>query len=550
MWIHYMLLAAAAAPSVLAGARPGSGTRPGAGNRPGARPVTRELRPLTRRGDVALAAGQFNDATRAYSEALELAPESYLLLYKRATAYMSQNQHSRALADLDKVLEFTGDEFDKALFMKARLFAQEGKWAEATKFANQYSTKNRGDAAAVDLLFAVTEGQVAHRNAEKAGKNKHWDICVAEATRALLTASHNSQLRELRANCALALGDLEQAAADLTRLTHIIAPTSHMFVRIANLTYFLLAPTPQALGTVKKCLQLDPDSKHCRNAHRVYKRFDKEQVYKRFDKEQSKLERLVDAQDWRNLAKLIVGNKGEGGLADLFDAALEEGTKHLHLPTSVVPKKHSLRRQRIYWAACKAYTALELPVKAEVWCDEVLHMDPEDPDALEGKAAGLMVKEEWEEAVRILEKAFEITGRTSRPIAERLEKARRLLKQSRNKDYYKVLGVSRDADEKTIKKAYRKATLKAHPDKGGSEAKMATVNEAYEVLSNPELRARFDNGDDPNDPTSGQGGHGFPGGFPGGSFQFQQGGGMPFQNMFFGRGGARGGQQQFQFQWS
>jgi DnaJ family protein C protein 3 len=141
MWLNYMLLAAAAAPAVLAGARPGS-----------ARPGGKELRPLTRRGDVALAAGQFNDATRAYSEALELAPESYLLLYKRATAYMSQNQHSRALADLDRVLEFTGDGFDKALFMKARLFAQEGKWAEATKFANQYTVKNKGDNAAVDLV--------------------------------------------------------------------------------------------------------------------------------------------------------------------------------------------------------------------------------------------------------------------------------------------------------------------------------------------------------------------------------------------------------------
>lgn len=216
-----------------------------------------------------------------------------------------------------------------------------------------------------------------------------------------------------------------------------------MFVRIANLSYFMLAPTPQALTTVKQCLHYDPDSRLCRNAHRTYRRL---------DKDQSKLERLVDAHDWRSLAKLIVGNKG-GGLADAFDAALEDGTKHLHLPTSVIPKKQSLRRQRIYWAACKAYTMMELHSKAEIWCNEVLSMDPEDADALEGKAAGLMAKEEWEEAVRTLEKAFESSGRTSRSIAERLEKARRLLKQSRNKDYYKVLGVSRDADEKTIKKA-------------------------------------------------------------------------------------------------
>lgn len=73
--------------------------------------------------------------------------------------------------------------------------------------------------------------------------------------------------------------------------------------------------------------------------------------------------------------------------------------------------------------------------------------------------------------------------------------------------------------------------MTAHPDKGGSEAKMAAVNEAYEVLSNPgsslfvatcfahpffplELRQRFDQGDDPNDPMSQQGGPFAQGGHP------------------------------------
>jgi hypothetical protein len=75
----------------------------------------------------------------------------------------------------------------------------------------------------------------------------------------------------------------------------------------------------------------------------------------------------------------------------------------------------------------------------------------------------------------------------------------------------------------------RKAAMTAHPDKGRSEAKMAQVNEAYEVLSNPgeqlctistfvllaqviftELRQQFDNGDHPNDPGS-QGGAPFTG---------------------------------------
>ena len=48
-----------------------------------------------------------------------------------------------------------------------------------------------------------------------------------------------------------------------------------------------------------------------------------------------------------------------------------------------------------------------------------------------------------------------------------------------------MLGVPRDADDRTIKKAFRKAAKTAHPDVGGTEEKMAALNEAYEVLINP-----------------------------------------------------------------
>jgi len=61
------------------------------------------------------------------------------------------------------------------------------------------------------------------------------------------------------------------------------------------------------------------------------------------------------------------------------------------------------------------------------------------------------------------------------------------------KDYYKILGVSPDASEEEIKKAYRKLAHKYHPDKkGGSEEKFKEINEAYQVLSDKEKRARYD----------------------------------------------------------
>lgn len=107
-------------------------------------------------------------------------------------------------------------------------------------------------------------------------------------------------------------------------------------------------------------------------------------------------------------------------------------------------------------------------------------------------------------------------------------------------DYYKILDVDKDADERTIRKAYRTQTLKYHPDKSKSlgltpeeaEAKMQEVNKAYEVLSDKELRERYDLGEDPNDPESqGGGGGGYPGGFQGGN-PFGGGGGVNFENIF------------------
>ena len=61
------------------------------------------------------------------------------------------------------------------------------------------------------------------------------------------------------------------------------------------------------------------------------------------------------------------------------------------------------------------------------------------------------------------------------------------------RDYYKILGVERKADEKTIKSAYRKLARKYHPDVNkGKDDKFKEISEAYEVLSDPEKRRRYD----------------------------------------------------------
>ena len=112
------------------------------------------------------------------------------------------------------------------------------------------------------------------------------------------------------------------------------------------------------------------------------------------------------------------------------------------------------------------------------------------------------------------------------------------------KDYYAVLGVAKTATKDEIRKAFRKLARQHHPDvakdKKTAETKFKEINEANEVLSDPEKRKRYDElGSDWNSP----GRHGPP---PGGGFDFGAGGGAAggfsdFFEAFFGGGGGRKG---------
>ena len=86
------------------------------------------------------------------------------------------------------------------------------------------------------------------------------------------------------------------------------------------------------------------------------------------------------------------------------------------------------------------------------------------------------------------------------------------------RDYYEVLGISKGASEDEIKKAYKKMARKYHPDLNPdnkeAEEKLKEVNEAYEVLSDPDKKARYDQyGHAGVDPNFGAGGAGFDGNF-------------------------------------
>ena len=108
-------------------------------------------------------------------------------------------------------------------------------------------------------------------------------------------------------------------------------------------------------------------------------------------------------------------------------------------------------------------------------------------------------------------------------------------------DYYRTLGVARNAGPDEIKSAYRKLALKYHPDRNQgnseSEAMFKEINEAYEVLSTPEKRQVYDQFG-AEGLKAGAGGHGGFGGFQGADLGDMFG--DLFENLFQGQGGGRG----------
>lgn len=123
------------------------------------------------------------------------------------------------------------------------------------------------------------------------------------------------------------------------------------------------------------------------------------------------------------------------------------------------------------------------------------------------KCTALQALERWEEAHSELETCFKGIGEDDSTVASKLKEAKMLLKKSKRPDLYKLFGVAQGehATEAEIKKAYKRAALKWHPDRHSSksdaqkkeaEAKFKEIGDAFEVLTDPQRKALYDQGYD------------------------------------------------------
>jgi len=122
----------------------------------------------------------------------------------------------------------------------------------------------------------------------------------------------------------------------------------------------------------------------------------------------------------------------------------------------------------------------------------------------------------WAEAIHEYNKLKQVAPQTQ-GLREKLRAAELELKKSKRKNYYEILGVDKGSGEADVKKAYKKAAVKWHPDKHSNsteeqrieaEAKFKDIGEAYAVLSDQKKRQMYDDGADIEEINQGGGGMG------------------------------------------
>ncbi|XP_059169976.1 dnaJ homolog subfamily C member 3-like [Physella acuta] len=430
-------------------------------------------------GKKLLAAGQLADALSHYHAAVDGDPDNYLTYFKRATVFLALGKSRSALPDLNKVVELKPD-FTAARMQRGNVLMKQGKLAEALMDFTEVINREPANNEAIEKAEIVKPLRESIEQAKVLFEQRAYQDVIVLLEKPIELCPWDTDLREMRAEAYIAQGEYFKAISDIRPTAKLMPDNTKAYMKMSTLHY-QMGEEEESLLQIRECLKLDPDHKECHNHYKKVKKLVKQ---------------LQEAQELKNN-----GN---------HDDCITKAHSILKTESNVMP---FVLRAKSFICHCQAQSGkVDEALKS---CSEVIQIDPGNIDAMVDKAEALMANEDYESAIRELQEAQEI-DQNSRRVQDALNKAQKLQKQSKKRDYYKILGVKRNASKKEILKAYRKLAVKWHPDKHeGPEKEKAQkvfidLAAAKEVLTDPEKRQRFDNGEDPLDPEEQHGGHGNP----------------------------------------
>jgi len=416
------------------------------------------------RGAQFLAAGDFSGALDQYHTACDVEPDNYLNFYKRATVYLATGRTRQAMTDLVMVLKLRPD-FNQARERLAELRVKDGSYAQA-KLDYQAMPKY---AKSEPQLAAIAKAEDALKSAREPDVDP--SVAIELYTQAIEVSPQFVQLRLARAKVFEAVGRFGDAVGDVSRAVKLKSGNVEGYFWLSRL-HFQTGDREESLKQIREAVKLDGDNKPAFTFYKMLKKFNKA-----MNKVQSNIEGNRHAESIQNMEKA----------------------------RGLDTEKTFVYQDELNLKMCQAYQKLSRTEEAFGACNATLELNPRSLEALVVRADLWETIPDFEAQIADLKEADEMEENNQR-VKEKLQRAEKLLKQSLKRDYYKILGLPRDCNKKQISKAYRNLAMIHHPDKfpGEEEKKAAEVKfmdiaAAKEVLSDPEKRKMFDDGEDPLD---------------------------------------------------
>ena len=466
-------------------------------------------------GEVALSERRYADAESYYIKAIAIQPDNAINYHKLYTVRKRKgNSLSEALIDISKAVELDPNKVDYRI-QKATLLVQLGRCDEALGeyIQAQQLTAHKVDDAmrnvAIEGVQSSAECAEYTKEALKAYQNENWTDAIRYFDTVLGHTLDAPDLLFMKAQAEYNANDYYGVVSDTGKILKNY-PQHIEAYQLRGEAYARLNEMDMAIRHYREGLKLDPEHKGCKEGHKFVKKITKKD--KKGDESFAKGEYQMAISSWWEAMNTDISL-----LAFVRPTLLKVVKAHLEL--------------RQY---DKAIEEAQKHIANE-----------ESVEGLLALGGAQLASERYDDAIRTYHRAFEIAPDGQKnDIRQKVQEAETAMKQSKEKNYYKILNVPRSAHQKEIKKSYRELALRWHPDKVTDEEKekaekmFQDISEAYEILSDKELRGKYDRGE----PV----------------FENQGGGGQQQQrhhmdpNMFFqqhfgGGGGGHGQRMHFRF---
>ena len=448
----------------------------------------------------------YSSAIDYYTRGIQMNPSEPVLYSNRATCFKCQGRYKESVADYQRAIQLSPRN-TKNLKKLSSVYILTGNFGEATLLLQKCCNLEPENSSHYYELNKVKKMVEDFEKINELVKENRWEDVEEKSNTLLQSASSFIELQKIYIKALLELCKFQKV------IDYIKNNTSTYSKSRDNDFQFLLAQTYYFKGDYDLAKrEINDLIRHGYN-----------------DEKYAKLKKNIETiNDAKNKANSLFKSQNYSRAIEEYDKLLDFDPENKNFMSIILTNK----------ALCQKKLGNNMDALKDV--DKAIEYNPNYSTAYIRRALIYEEFKMFDDAKADLSKAKELDPNNTK-IDGYMNEANQKAESARNRDYYQILGINRNATAEEIKKAYRKMALKYHPDRNSeseeskkiAQRKFQDISDAYVVLSDPKKKGMFDQGIDPLNPEVASAG---PDG-PGVNMHFSGGDPNEIFKMFFGGNG-------------